>query len=77
MPSVTLKITRIPPEGEESRQHSKVGPLFRGTGDMDYLCGNCGFVIASGMGPRQRVPFDSTRCPACGAATEFPPELRS
>jgi hypothetical protein len=78
MPSITLKTTGTPQEGGDSqRQSQQVGPLFRGNGDTDYLCGNCGFVIASDIGPTQRVPFDSTRCPACGAANEFPPELRS
>jgi hypothetical protein len=57
------------------RQQS-AGPLLRGTGDTDYLCGNCGFVIASGMGPKQFVPVDSATCSACGAENEFPPELR-
>jgi len=40
------------------------------------LCGNCGAVIALGMGPTQRVPFDSTTCSACGAENQFPPSLR-
>jgi ribosomal protein S27AE len=51
--------------------------LFRGNGDIDYLCGNCGFTIASGMAPAQRVMLDRAACSACGATNEFPPELRS
>src|SRR6516165_6524210 len=51
--------------------------VLRGTGDTDYLCGNCGFVIASGTGSRKRVAVDIATCSACGAENEFPPELRS
>jgi hypothetical protein len=50
---------------------------MRGTGDTDYLCGNCGFVIASRIGPGQRVAMDTAICSAYGAENEFPPELRS
>jgi len=53
------------------------GPLLRGSGDTDYLCGNCGFVIASGMGPGQRVAIETAICPACGAENQLPPELRA
>jgi len=51
--------------------------LFRGNGDIDYLCGSCGFVIVAGFGPRQHVIVDGTMCPACGATNEFPAELRA
>lgn len=78
MPTIELKVTSAsavetggnpPPHG--------AGPLFRGNGDTDYLCGNCGFVIASAMSAAQRVPFDSTTCPACGATNELPAGLRA
>ena len=52
-------------------------PLFRGTGDTDYRCGNCGYVIAANMGPDQRVIVDSAVCSACGAENEFPSHLRA
>ena len=76
MPSIGLKITRasggardgaVPPQGK---------PLFRGTGDTDYVCGECGYVIAASMGPTQRVIVDKTVCAGCGAENEFPVELR-
>ena len=76
MPAISLKVTH-PPSGDTDRVVSDAAkPLFRGTGDTDYLCGNCGAVIALGMGPTQRVPFDSRTCSACGAENEFPRSLR-
>jgi hypothetical protein len=76
MPAIPLKVTHAP-SGEIDRAVAAAAkPLFRGTGDTDYLCGNCGAVIALGIGPTQRVPFDSTICSACGAENEFPPSLR-
>ncbi len=76
MPTIVLKATPAPIEGGAHQPSQSPGPLFRGNGDIDYLCGNCSFVIASAMGPAQRVPFDSTICPACGATNEFPASLR-
>jgi DNA-directed RNA polymerase subunit RPC12/RpoP len=76
MPAISLKVTRAPSGEHDQAATDAAKPLFRGTGDTDYLCGNCGAVIASGMGPTQRVPFDSAVCSACGAENEFPPGLR-
>ena len=77
MPSIVLKLSHAPSHNEEHEARRGAGPLFRSTGDIDYLCGNCGFVIASGMAPSQRLMLTHTACPACGATNEFPPELRS
>ena len=75
MPSIALKVTRGSAGGDgASPQPGK--PLFRGTGDTDYVCGECGYVIAASMGPTQRVIVDTTICAACGAENEFPTELR-
>jgi hypothetical protein len=77
MPTIVLKLRRaaLGTSGEQTPETA--GPLLRGTGDTDYLCGNCGFVIASGIGPRQRVAVDTAICSACGAENELPPGLRS
>jgi hypothetical protein len=77
MPSISLKVTRPPGEGADLRAVEPARPLFRGNGDTDYLCGNCGAVIAASMGPRQHVIVDTTTCPACGAENEFPVQLRA
>ena len=77
MPSVALKVTR-PPSSTAIHPMPGLGkPLFRGNGSTDYVCGNCGSVIAAGMGPTQHVIVDTTACSACGAENEFPPELRA
>jgi len=76
MPSVILKVTRASPDSADQAREA-AGPLFRGTGDTDCLCGNCGFVIAASLGASQHVSVDSTICPACGAENEFPLALRA
>lgn len=76
MPTVVLKVTHPSLTGGEHRPPEIVRPLFRGSGDTDYLCGNCAAVIASGMGPTQRVNVDVATCSACGVENEFPLNLR-
>ena len=76
MPIMSLKIRR-PSSGAADLGTPELGkPLFRGTGDTDYLCGSCGSVIAASMGPNQRVIVDVAICAACGAENEFPLHLR-
>ena len=78
MPTIGLKVTSASTADADRNWPSHgTGPLFKGNGDIDYLCGNCGFVIASGMSPTQRVPFDSVACSACGATNELPAGLRA
>lgn len=77
MPTTSLKVTRPPSGAADHGTPELVKPLFRGTGDTDYLCGNCGSVIAASMGPNQRVIIDAATCSACGAENEFPLRLRA
>jgi hypothetical protein len=76
MPSIVLKVTLLA-SGANEHEPRTGGPLFRGNGDIDYLCGNCTFVIVAGFGLHQHVTVDNTTCPACGATNEFPPELQA
>jgi hypothetical protein len=76
MPTISLKITRPPSSAADLGTPEVDKPLFRGTGDTDYLCGNCGSLIAASMGPNQRVNVDAATCAACGAENEFPLNLR-
>ena len=76
MPTLSLKITRPPSSAAELGTPELGKPLFRGSGDTDYQCGNCGSVIAASMGPTQRVIVDAVTCSACGAENEFPALLR-
>ena len=77
MPTMSLKVTRLPSSAADHRPPELVQPLFRGTGDSDYVCGNCGSVIAASLGPTQRVIVDKATCSACGAENEFPVHLRA
>lgn len=77
MPNIVLKIISSDSPTESEVPRDGRGPLFSGNGDIDYLCGNCGFVIVAGFGPTQRVIVDSTPCPSCGRRNEFPPDLRA
>jgi len=77
MPAISLKVRRPPPGGADRDKPELDKPLFRGSGDTDYLCGNCGSVIAASMGPTQRVIVDVATCSACGAENEFPAHLRA
>jgi hypothetical protein len=77
MPTISLKVTRPPSDAADHGRPDSAKPLFRGTGDTDYLCGNCGSVIAASMGPTQRVIIDAATCSACGAENEFPRHLRA
>ena len=76
MPTMSLKIRRPPSSAADLGTPELGKPLFRGTGDTDYLCGSCGSVIAASMGPNQRVIVDVAICAACGAENEFPLHLR-
>ena len=77
MPTISLKVTRAAAGALDDVAPELGKPLFRGTGDTDYLCGNCGSVIAASMGPAQRVNVDTATCATCGAENEFPPHLRA
>jgi hypothetical protein len=77
MPTMSLKVTRQPSGASDLGAPEMGKPLFRGSGDTDYLCGNCGSVIAASMGPTQRVNIDAATCASCGAENEFPPHLRA
>ena len=77
MPTMSLRVTRPPSSAADNRSPELVKPLFRGSGGTDYLCGNCGSVMAASLGPTQRVIVDAATCSACGAENEFPAHLRA
>jgi hypothetical protein len=77
MPTIPLKVTRMPIGDGTGTASAAKPPLFRGNGDTDYVCGHCGVVIAAGMAANQHVIIDSAVCSACGAKNEFPLELRA
>ena len=48
----------------------KVPPLFVGEGNVDYLCGGCGVVLANRVW-RPSIGNVVAQCPACKAFNEF------
>jgi hypothetical protein len=70
MANIKLKVLRDPTAPPPWTAPAGAGPLFTGTGDTDYLCGSCDFVIAAGIGPGQRIALMETDCPCCGATIE-------
>ena len=41
-------------------------PFSSGTGDLNLLCGRCGFVLVAGITSGAEVPAMLIRCPSCG-----------
>ena len=76
MPTIALKVIGPPRDNASDTVSPDAKPLFRGNGDTDYVCGQCGSVMAARMGPGQRVIVDTATCSGCGAVNEFPIDLR-
>src|SRR5215469_16216100 len=69
MPTMSLKVTRQPSGASDHGAPEMGKPLFRGSGGTDYLCGNCGSVIAASMGPTQRVNIDAATSSSVASMT--------
>ena len=65
-----LNIVPKPPEGTRTVIESKVSPVFKGEGDLDYRCGNCGTILAEKMRQGQ-IKNIIVHCPKCGQYNEF------
>ena len=44
----------VPPDGGTALQEDPDRPVFRGNGPYDYVCVECGNVLAAGDGPGAR-----------------------
>ena len=68
-----IKLSTVPKprEGSCTVIESKVSPAFRGEGDADYICGDCGALIAEKV-RRGQIRNIVVRCPKCGQYNEFP-----
>ena len=66
----------VPFDGGTARQEDPARPVFRGNGPDDYLCVECGNVLAVAMHPIQMTKKVRIRCGHCGtvnvAVTEEP-----
>jgi len=70
MPQIKLKVVRgatLPPPWTAP---AGARPLITGSGDTDYVCGVCEFIIAASIGSAQRIASIETERPSCGAVNE-------
>jgi DNA-directed RNA polymerase subunit RPC12/RpoP len=55
----------VPPDGGTALQDDAERPVFRGHGPYDYVCAECGNLLAASMGLEQmnkRVRIKCARC---------------
>lgn len=67
---IKLTIISSPREGSRTVIKSKVSPVFKGEGDMNYICGNCGAILAEKVRQGQ-IRNIVVHCPKCGRYNEF------
>jgi len=66
-----LKIIEKPPSNTRTVMYSKGNfPIMDGKGNIDFLCGNCQFVVAKKIWKRSLMNI-VTKCPSCGTYNEF------
>lgn len=65
---VTMRRTRpgeVPRSGGTAIQDDPARPVFSGHGRFDYVCAECGNVLAAGMEPEHMTHKVRVRCGAC------------
>jgi len=55
----------VPPDGATALQDDANRPVFRGHGPYDYVCVECGNVLAASMGLEQMTIRVRIKCGAC------------
>ena len=68
----------VPVDGGIAVQDRPDRPVFNGNGEHDYLCAECGNVLATGMNPEhmgKRVRIRCGRCRTVNIAAEVPVEM--
>ena len=68
---IKLSIIPKPREGSRTVIESNVSPVFKGEGNVDYICGNCGAILAEKVRQGQ-IRNIVVHCPKCGQYNEFP-----
>jgi DNA-directed RNA polymerase subunit RPC12/RpoP len=64
----------VPVDGGTAVQEQPDRPVFRGHGDYDYVCVECGSLLATGMDPQfmtRRVRVRCARCRTINIAAEL------
>lgn len=70
MPDIKLPIIPKPAAGTRAVFQGKAKPFIKGTGDINYLCGNCAEILLQGVRPDQ-VKNIVFRCPSCGSYNDL------
>ncbi|HEX6582204.1 MAG TPA: hypothetical protein VF056_01290 [Thermoleophilaceae bacterium] len=68
----------VPPDGGTAVQEKVDRPVFRGNGAYDYVCVECGNLLAAAMDPEymgRRVRIKCGRCRTVNIAAEVPVEM--
>ena len=68
----------VPPDGGTAIQEDPGRPVFRANGPDDYVCVECGNLLASGMDADymgRRVRIRCGRCRTVNIAAEVPVEM--
>ncbi len=68
----------VPYDGGTAVQDDAARPVFRGNGEFDYVCTECGNLLAAGMDPDYMGRRVRIRCGACrtvNIAAEVPVEM--
>jgi phage FluMu protein Com len=81
MPTRTMRRIRkgeVPYDGGTAVQEEAGKPVFRGNGAYDYVCVECGNLLAQAMDPEymgKRVRVRCGRCRTVNVAAEVPVEM--
>jgi ribosomal protein S27AE len=70
-----VQAAEVPVDGGTAVQQDPDRPVFRGNGAYDYVCANCGNVLATGMDPEymtRRVRVRCGRCRTVNISAEVP-----
>jgi hypothetical protein len=73
--NVLMCVVPEPPKGERNvlvSDDERQEPLMVGTGQQNFLCGNCRAVLAGSMGPEEIEGAPLFRCYRCGSYNEIP-----
>jgi ribosomal protein S27AE len=68
MATITMRRIRdgeVPRDGGTAVQEDADRPVFHGNGPDDYVCAQCGNVLAVGMHPMQMTRKVRVRCGRC------------
>jgi phage FluMu protein Com len=55
----------VPRDGGTAIQDDPARPVFRGNGPNDYVCVDCGNVLATGMDPAYMTKKVRVKCAVC------------